>query len=379
MSQITRGGRSLHLFGTLALGGAETWIVQALESRRDARWTADFCLLGDEEGPYVERVRALGSRVLRCPYRPAATFARRLRRLLEAEGYDAVHSHVLLFSGVTLAAAAAAGVPLRAAHAHNASDGRANSAARACYRALMRRSIARSANLVVACSREAARAFGAAGERAEILPYGIDLRPFRNPANVSRAEFGFPAETRILAAVGRLHPQKNYEFLLDAFSLASMARPELRLVVAGEGDLRPRLEARIAEPDLAGKVRLLGARSDIPALLAGAADAFVMPSLHEGLPLALLEAQAAGLPCLLSNEISREAVVIGAQVERLGLDEDWPAALADLADRSRFEAREAVRRMRAAGFDAADSWARVETLYDEALAEAAASPRAEAA
>ncbi len=363
MGKSGTGGRSLHVFGALARGGAETWFLQALELCSDSGWTADVCLMADEEGVCAPRARALGLRVLHCPWRPAPTFPVRFLRLLRSERYDAVHAHVLLFSGAICALADYGGAAVRAAHAHNSSDGAGGGPSREIYRALMRRLIADHANLTLACSSAAAKALGASGPA--ILPYGIDLSRFeRRPEPKLRAELGLPEAAPTLLAAGRLIEQKNYPFLIDAFSRALELEPDLHLLIAGEGEQRGPLEASITERGLSGRVRLLGLRDDVPALLLGACDGFVMPSLYEGLPVALLEAQAAGLPCLISERITSEAVIVGEQVEKLSLGEPWPEQLAGLASKPRLEPRAAVERLREAGLDAAGSWRAVTALYE---------------
>ena len=361
----SRGGRSLHVFGALARGGAETWFLQALARRGESSWSADVCLLAGEEGACVPEARRLGLRVLHCPYRPAAGFPARLLALLRRERYDAVHSHVLLFGGLIAALAERAGAPLRVVHAHNSSDGRADSAGRALYRALMRRMIAEHANLGLACSREAAGMLGCAHTR--LLPYGIDLAPFEAPLEGLKSRFGIPAEAPVVGAVGRLTRQKNHAFLLEAFTASRLE--DLHLVIAGDGELRGELEQRADALGVRDRVHLLGLRGDVPALLLGLCDSFAIPSMYEGLPVALLEAQAAGLPCLVSANVSPEAVVLPGQVERLPLDTAaWAEGLGKLAQRPRVEPSAAVARLREAGFDAADSWPRLTALYETALA-----------
>lgn len=357
-------GRSLHVFGALDRGGAETWFLDAARGRGASRWSADICLLADREGACVEEARALGLRILTCPFRPAASFPARFYRLLRQERYDAVHAHVLLFSGVLAAIAARAGVPLRVAHAHNSSDGRADTRARALYRRAMRRAIATQANLALACSNEAAQAF--AGPSTAILPYGLDLSRFAKPEPITKADLGIPSGARLALAAGRLCKQKNHLFLLDA--LKACPDDALHLAIAGDGELRARLESEIDVRGLRSRVHLLGLRNDIPALLCGPADAYVMPSLHEGLPVALLEAQAAGLPCLVSSSISTEAMACAEQVETLPLDTRlWGEKLALTVRRPRLDRAEAASRLRLAGLDIRGAWERLTALYDAAL------------
>lgn len=366
MGKTTKGGRALHVFGALERGGAETWFLQALAHRGESPWLADICLLAGREGPCADQARAQGVRVLHCPYKPAATFPARFLRLLREERYDAVHSHVLLFGGVIAALAKRAGVPLRAVHAHNSSDGKPDTAMRGAYRALMRRLIAEHATLTLACSAEAAKTLGADG--ASILPYGIDLEPFIGTPDGLRQRLGIDAEARVLFAAGSLTHQKNHAFLLEAFAETLKLRPDTDLLIAGEGPLRQELASLAEALGIAERVRLLGLRDDVPDLLLNVADAFVMPSLHEGLPVALLEAQAAGLPCLISQDISDEAIVMDGQVEKLALTGPWAHRMT--ATRARVDPVEAVDRMRRAGFDVAGCWANLTEQYEAALGRA---------
>ena len=360
----TKPRRSLHVFGALERGGAETWFLQALAQRSDARWSADICLLGGREGACVPEARRLGLGIIHCPYNPAPTFPSRLFKLLHRDRYDAVHSHVLLFSGLIAAVAARAGTPVRVAHAHNSFDGRPDTAARFLYRAAMRRLIAGQANLKLACSPEAASAFGCRG--VQVLPYGIDLRPFGRSAASLKAQLGIPESAPVVGAVGRLVKQKNHLFLLDAFAAAPDR--ELHLAIAGDGPLRADIESAVAERGISSRVHLLGLRGDVPAVLLGLFDAFAMPSLHEGLPVALLEAQAAGLPCLVSDAVSPHATLLPGLVERLPLQASaWSAKLGEASRRPRLAPAMACAQMRAAGCDVAASWTRLTALYDAAL------------
>jgi glycosyltransferase involved in cell wall biosynthesis len=303
--------------------------------------------------------------VLRCGWQPAATFPARLLELLRRERYDVVHSHVLLFSGLIAAVARRAGTPVRVAHAHNSHDGRGNGAGRSLYRALMRRLIARHANLTLACSAAAASAFDC---QAQILPYGIDLQRFGARVSGLKSRFGIPESARVFGAVGRLTAQKNYGFLLEAFAAALNRAAHIHLLIVGGGELRDDLDRRIAALGIGARVHTLGLRDDVPELMTGLCDAFVMPSLYEGLPVALLEAQAAGLPCLISDTISPEALVLPERVTPLPLEtQRWTDALASPSPLPRLAAPSAVERLRAAGFDAAQSWSRLTALYDEAL------------
>jgi glycosyltransferase involved in cell wall biosynthesis len=125
------------------------------------------------------------------------------------------------------------------------------------------------------------------------------VRPASAQRTTVREELRLGAGDRLLVAVGNLYPVKGHIHLLDAMALLSGRHPQLHLAIAGRGDLADALTAHARQHGLGGRVHLLGLRSDVAAVLA-AADVFVLPSLAEGLPLALLEAMFAGCPIVAS-------------------------------------------------------------------------------
>jgi glycosyltransferase involved in cell wall biosynthesis len=200
------------------------------------------------------------------------------------------------------------------------------------------------------------------------LPYGVDLQSFLEPRNLlRRADLAIPADALVVGHVGRLNGQKNQAFLLEAFAKAAAQDPRLHLAIVGEGPLEDALneQARGLE-----RIHFLGRRGDVPTLLTGLFDAFAMPSLHEGLPVALLEAQAAGLPCLISERIGMQVLVLPEIVETLSLEQGtdaWAAQMLNAVRRGRMPRHEAVRRMRLAGFDSRLSAERLVGFYERAV------------
>ncbi len=189
--------------------------------------------------------------------------------------------------------------------------------------------------------------------RFRISYCGIDLAPFRAQADRQsvRGEFNIPADAFVVGHVGRFDYQKNHKFLIEIFAALAKRRPDARLLLIGEGPLRPEIEAQVAQAQLTDRVIFAGARPDVPRLMTTAMDAFVFPSHFEGLPLVLLEAQAAGLPCLLADTVAEETTVNTALVRRLSLSrapETWCDELArlcqSLAGRSRQEAVGVIER-----------------------------------
>ena len=163
----------------------------------------------------------------------------------------------------------------------------------------------------------------------------VDLSPFqRPPCNRAalRAELGLAPEALVVGSVGNLLPLKNYASLVRWCAEIAPHFPGLQLLISGEGQERQALESLIGALQLTGKVRLLGFRTDIPAVL-GLMDIFAFPSLSEGLPRAVMEAMAAGLPCVVMDVGGNaEAVVDGETgfVVPLGDGEQFKRALSRL-------------------------------------------------
>lgn len=319
--------RVLHVVHSLDRGGTETWLRNVARHVDPARVRMDFLVHSDVPGAYDEDVRRAGARILVCPgFERPWQYVSRLRALLLREGpYDVVHAHVYLFSGFALLAARLAGVPRRLVHAHTAKVEPPRPLRRA-YRAAMRALVGRCATEGYAVSAEAGRSFFGPSfgrdPRWQLMYCGIDLAPFRERVDrqAVRAELGLPPDALVLAHVGSLSAVKNQRFLLEVLAEARPREPRVRLLLVGDGPLRSELERHARELGVREHVVFTGARADVARLL-GAADLFVFPSTYEGLPLALVEAQASGLRALVSSAVTPEVAVAPGMVTTLSLEE----------------------------------------------------------
>ena len=288
-----------------------------------------------------DEIEQLGGCVLMVPgYKNLPGYMRALERLFREERWPIVHSHVNALSVFPLRAAKRAGVPVRIAHSHSTS-GRGELARNAVKDALRP-----LANVYpthrMACSRYAGEWLFGRGSDFEVLYNAIDLSRFSfdpdERAEV-RAELGLAEGRLAILHVGRFTEQKNHRFLLDAFAEVAHRRPDAALLLAGEGGLRAEVERRVGELGLSGRVAFLGQRADVERLYS-AADAFVLPSLYEGLPVVSVEAQASGLPCFLSDAITREVDVTGSvRFLSIGDPAPWADALCALGPGERVHVR----------------------------------------
>jgi glycosyltransferase involved in cell wall biosynthesis len=302
----------------------------------------DFLVHTPRECDYDVELRCLGSSVHYCPSpRNPLQYAMNFRRILRQRGpYHVLHSHLHHFSGYVLKLAHHAGVPVRIAHSHNTEPG-ASSAARAVYQAVCDRWIRAHATHLLGVSKSAGEnLFGPAWSRdarSKVLSCGLDFsRFFRLVDGTSvRRTLGLSGEDFVIGHVGRFDPQKNHEFLLRVARTAMTNDERVKLLLVGEGRLKPVMEQRAAELGIAGRVIFAGSREDVPDLMLGAMDVFAFPSLWEGLGLAPIEAQVAGLPVVMSTHVPDDAIWRPALVERLALSDEteWNRSLLGFRNR----------------------------------------------
>jgi glycosyltransferase involved in cell wall biosynthesis len=364
--------RILHVLGVMDPGGVETWLLHVLENIERDRFQFDFCLCGPHVGLYAEEVERLGGKILSCSKGANLwSFRRRFRRILREGNYDVVHSHVHFFSGALLRWAKAEGVPVGIAHSHTSQDNRPNTLARRCYRKIMKSWINRYATCGLAASMPAAAdLFGKdweADDRFRILHYGIDLSPFEAPIaqDTVRDELGIPSNAPVVGHVGRFVAAKNHRFLVEIAKEIQRRRPETHFLFVGDGPLKPKIETLARELGLSSKMHFVGTRTDVPRLMRSGMDVFVFPSIWEGLPVTLIEAQAAGLRCIVSETVTNEADILSEQI-RVPLStrsQVWAEKIIDALETGRMQTESAVQAIARTDFCAQRSTFFLSDLY----------------
>ena len=332
--------RILHVVGGMNRGGLETWLMHVLRHIDRDRFHMDFVVHTEKPCPYDDEVRELGSKIIPCldPAKPWL-YGRNFKRILGEYGpYDIVHSHVHHFSGYVLYLAKQAGVQIRVAHSHNdtsAIDAKAGFHRRL-YLTLTKWLIDRYATLGFAASCQVVTVlFNQAWKtdsRWGVLYCGVDLTPFRDIVDsvAVRAELGIPADAFVIGHVGRFEEQKNHRFLIDIVAEIAKREPNIHLLLIGDGSLRSAIEKKVIENGLAKRVTFTDLRPDVPRLMLGAMDLFLLPSIHEALGLVLIEAQAAGLPCVFSDVVPEEANAVKPLVRQVSLSKsasEWAEAV----------------------------------------------------
>ncbi len=363
----------LQVTSGLNRAGVETWLMHVLRNIDRDRFQMDFLVHAEQTYDYEAEAVSLGARVIRClqPRRPWV-YAPALRRVLREYGpYDVVHSHVHDFSGLVLKVADWAGVPVRVVHSHSDSSMLDKHAGlgRRLYSSVSRRWIQRHATLRLAVSKAAGNALIRCAKDCsfEVLRCAIDCSRFHGSRDgvAIREALGIPKGACVIGYVGRFERSKNHEFFASIAAELLKLEERAWFLLVGEGPLRPGIEASFRELGIGDRATFTGASNKVPTLLQ-AMDVFLFPSLYEGLPLVLVEAQAAGLPCVVSTTITREADVVEPLINRLPITDtptNWAKLTAVLLVRPSVSKSSALAQVETSAFGGLQSIRRLESLY----------------
>lgn len=301
--------RIAQVLGNAAFGGVIVWLMNFFRNIDRTKFLFDFYMYAPS--PYDDEIRALGGRVFYWP-RVTNVFSayRILKKAFRDNGYSTVHVHMTTLSFVALAAAKSAGVPRRICHSHSTAN--PHEGWKYAVKMLIRPLPKLFATDLAGCSELAIRwLYGAkCADKAVLVHNAVDLDRYRvsdGYAVEAKKRLGLSGR-KVIGFAGRFERQKNLPWLIDVFAEVARRRDDAVLVLAGAGSEKQMLLRRAEEKGIADKIFFFGKVEDVNALYA-AMDIFVLPSLFEGLPLVAIEAQAAGLFCLMSDNITREAAV----------------------------------------------------------------------
>ena len=374
--------RVLHLLYSTDRSGVGLWLLDLLPYLNRAGFGVDVVTLRQAPEVLDSKFAQAGVRVTHIgTARDYRQFGARFGRILEAGGpYQIVHSN-LPYGGIQLRLAARHGIPVRIAHSR--ADTRPLQTQQSLKRRLLNRLdrhlVGRYATTRIAASRLAAEGlFGArwqANGACIVLPSARDYSAYARPVDQAavRRSLGLQDAGFVIGHAGRLTWQKNHELLLRITAEVVRREPRARLLLVGDGELRHRLQARAHALGIGASVVFAGDRADMPELMLGAMDIFVFPSNYEGLGLALVEAQAAGLPCLVADHLPEEAIVVPELVRQLPLGasvEAWATAVLDLALGAALEREVALARVLASDLAIEPHAAKMTAIYEDALTRA---------
>ncbi len=370
--------RIAHILGKMNGGGIEQVVLNYCHAINRENVQFDFFLCKGSTAVPTEEIKALGGRIFVLPpLKKPLRYVRTLQRLLRENSYDIAHCHMGTLAAPALLAAKRAGVRVRILHNHTTSGG-LREAVRNFAKLLLKPSAKLFATHYLACSQHAARwMFGGLPVRniteqalpvkhVTILPNAIDTEKFRfdeNKRRNIRSELKIPDSAAVYGHVGRFCPQKNQGFLIDVFKEIAAQQKNSVLLLVGAGKDMELIKARAIAAGIADRVLFTGQRTDIDRFYS-AFDCFLLPSNYEGLGMVAVEAQCAGLYCLLSDNVPPEAKVT-ASAQFLPLKsgaQDWACAALCC---SKIRSENGVEQITTSGYDILTAAKALEKFYTE--------------
>ncbi len=355
--------RVLHIVTYMGRGGLETMLMNAYRHIDREKLQFDFLVHRDFRADYDDEIESLGGKIYHLPR--LNPFSPAYHRELDAffrmhREYRIVHCHLDCMSAIPLSAAKKAGVPVRIAHSHNSNQDRNW---KFILKRLYMRKIPSSASHFFACSQEAGE-WMFPGQTFTVIRNGINSDAFSfNPHTRSSLRQALGIDEQLLFGhVGRFAPQKNHVFLITVFHKIYMQNPDARLLLVGDGELRNQIEEQVNQLNLENAVIFVGSQANT-APYYQAMDLFILPSLYEGLPLVLVEAQASGLPCVISDQVSPECMITQDLVSVQNLDASpvkWADHILRRTCSNRISHAEEVK---ARGYDITETAKWLETFY----------------
>lgn len=355
--------RVLHVLGTTNLGGAESRVMELYRSIDREKIQFDFLIHTEKEGHYTKEILALGGRIYSVPRFKVyniTEYKKALRSFFsEHKEFVAVHGHMTSTASIYLPIARRAGIPVTIAHARSAG---VDKGIKGVITKILRKPIADRVDYCFTCSTEAALAvFGQNNVkrgRVITIPNAIDVDRFAfndNVRNTVRKELGIDNDKFVIGHVGRFGFMKNHKYLIEIFNEVYSKNNNALLVLIGKGELQDEIKSQSEALGLRDKVMFLGTHSDVERYYQ-AFDYFVFPSIFEGLPGSVAEAQASGLKCLVSDKVTGE-VGLTPLVKYRSIEEpavEWAKVILEdinLTDDRIKDSKQAQEMIRSKGFD----------------------------
>lgn len=369
---MTEPIRVAHVIGNWLGGGVESVVMNYYRNIDRNKVQFDFlCSESSTDIPY-EEIEKLGGRVFIVPnYTKVFKYQKELQKIFKENNYKIVHSHISTMSVFPLRAAKKAGVPVRIAHSHSTTNKKEKK--KNLLKQVLRPFSRVYATDYMCCSELAGRWLFGDKEydkgNVYLLNNAIDLDKFKYNESLrkeKRKEFGISDDTLVIGHIGRFVEQKNHRFLIDIFNEIHKKNSNSLLWLVGQGPLKKEIENKVKELKLNDSVRFLGQRNDVNELYQ-AFDVFLLPSLYEGLPVVGVEAQATGLLCELSCDMTKETKVLDT-TRFMSLDdtaEEWANNILD--DYSKFKRHDTTFEITKNNFNIKNETVNLENEYSELL------------
>lgn len=359
--------RILQVFTILNRGGAETNLMNYYRQMDRKNFQVDFLVHRQEVGAYEKEIEQLGGRIFRLPALHPLHINQYKSQVIkffdENSGYQIIHGQCSELGIFIYKEAKKRKIPVIIAHAHNS---KMDWDHKAFFRILWKHQMRKYINTYFTCGEDSARwLFGEKlAQNAYQMNNAIKTKDFIFDLDVrQKMRSELKAENTLnLIHIGRFNLQKNHKFIIQIFSELVKLNPDSKLFLVGSGDLQNEIKLQVQHLRLQKKVQFLGVRSDISPILQ-AMDVFLFPSLYEGFGVANLEAQAAGLKCIISDNVAKESNVVTENVVVCSLHQSpqmWAQKILTVSTYARKEFSEPIRD---AGYDIEENVLKLEQKY----------------
>lgn len=301
--------------GTLKKAGTETFMMSVFRNIDKSKFHIDFLVFGETPGDYDQEVIEAGAKIFRFPLKISnllhPTHLRTLNKSIQFESYDIVHAHMNALNYPILKHFKKMGIKTLISHSHGSKHFVENKLL-ITLKERWKRKIPSVTTHLLACSK-AAGDFLYESTPYELINNGVDTTKYQyNPMIRKAYRESMNLDNKfIYGHIGRFNFQKNHKFLIDVFRHIKNLDDKAHLILVGEGELEKEIVSQINNLGLQEHVTLLGVRDDIPELLQ-MMDGFIMPSVFEGLPYVLVEAQASGLQCFAADTIDSQSKILNS-------------------------------------------------------------------
>ncbi len=361
----------LQVIGGLNRGGAETMLMNIYRII-DKKYKFIFLTYTKDNkiGDYEQEILNNGDQIIKLNLKRVhnpITFFMDLKKIIKKEKFDCIHCHTLFNSGIVMLVAKMNHIPVRIVHSHSSGIMKENNVVNKLYFGISRFLINKCCTIRLACNRISGTYLYGKNQRFIILKNGIDLNkfsPFTKPAYLIDEHLENRQALKI-AAISSFYEVKNHTFMIKIAKCLKEMNIEFTLFFVGRGPLEEKLHNQVEEYGVQDKVLFLGVLENVHEFLP-ALDLILMPSLYEGIPVSLIEAQASGVPAIISNRIAKDVDLGLGLIKFLEIEcepEKWAKEIVDFHV-EKLRAEEIQRKVQMCGYDVRDNVSMLSSLYE---------------